>query len=177
MKKLMKPRKLGRFSNGGEVDSGEFNEAGSGPSEDVAAPAASTAPAEPAAAPEYKSFKEAFAANRKAGAKTFEYKGKKYTTDMAPARKEVASPERTDSLRSQSAAPAEKPKSKGMYQRGFEADKARLREFLKDDGSAAAERAKLAEHIRNLPAGARIQRANGGAVKARQVAKSHGKAC
>lgn len=36
------------------------------------------------ATPAYKSFKEAFAAERKAGSKTFEYMGKKYTTDLAP---------------------------------------------------------------------------------------------
>ena len=41
--------------------------------------------------PEYKSFKEAFAAERKAGNKTFEYMGKKYTTDTA-VRKEAAKP-------------------------------------------------------------------------------------
>ena len=39
------------------------------------------------------SFKEAFASNRKAGNKTFEWKGKKYTTDLASDKK--ASPSKT----------------------------------------------------------------------------------
>jgi hypothetical protein len=36
---------------------------------------------------EPKTFKEAFAKNRKAGKKTFTYKGKKYTTDLKKAPK------------------------------------------------------------------------------------------
>lgn len=36
-------------------------------------------------------FKEAFAKNRKAGNKTFEWKGKKYTTDLASDKKETKS--------------------------------------------------------------------------------------
>ena len=42
------------------------------------------------------SFKEAFAEARKAGDKTFEYMGKKYTTEMAGAKKPAASTTSTD---------------------------------------------------------------------------------
>ena len=52
-------------------------------------------PAEREAPAKAMSFKEAFAANRKAGAKTFEWNGKKYTTDIAtskPAAKPAAAP-------------------------------------------------------------------------------------
>lgn len=88
MKALAKAKKLKRFEDGGEVDAATMD-AGTKELERIRD---ENAAAEESAAPEYKSFKEAFAANRKSGAKTFEYNGKKYTTDLAPARKEVAKP-------------------------------------------------------------------------------------
>lgn len=73
MKHLMKPKKLKRFEDGGEVD-GAFNEAGSGPSED-SSPAA-------APAPERKqSFSEAFKAAKDGS--TFEWNGKKFKKEYA----------------------------------------------------------------------------------------------
>lgn len=58
---------------------------------------------EPVEAPKKTTFKAAFAAARKAGDKTFEWEGKKYTTALASNSKSsgaATSPERTDSLRS-----------------------------------------------------------------------------
>ena len=48
--------------------------------------------AEPAAPSKAMSFKEAFASNRKAGAKTFEWNGKKYTTKLKGDAKAAAKP-------------------------------------------------------------------------------------
>ena len=76
-----KSKMMKRYADGGETV--EYVEAGSGPSEDSSPMEAAESKAEEPSKPEYKSFKEAFAAERKAGNKTFEYMGKKYTTDMA----------------------------------------------------------------------------------------------
>ena len=43
-------------------------------------------------------FKEAFAAARKEGDKTFEWRGKKYTTEMAPSKPKPKSPEKRKPL-------------------------------------------------------------------------------
>jgi hypothetical protein len=50
---------------------------------DMPAPSSSMAEATELAAEKKQTFKEAFAAARRSGAKTFEYKGKKYTTELA----------------------------------------------------------------------------------------------
>ena len=53
-----------------------------------------TEEAAPAVEPKKQSFKEAFAEARKGGGKTFEWNGKKYTTDLAkPSRKVSTRPE------------------------------------------------------------------------------------
>lgn len=104
--------------------------------------------------PEYKSFKEAFAAERKAGNKTFEYMGKKYTTDMA-ARKEAAKP----------AAPAPKPALRA------ETNDDRAKRYV---AKRAAARAEAAANPARGRSG--VMLADGGVVK-RATVKSHGKAC
>ena len=104
--------------------------------------------------PEYKSFKEAFAAERKAGNKTFEYMGKKYTTDMA-ARKEAAKP----------AEPAPKPALRA------EPNDDRAKRYV---AKRAAARAEAAANPARGRSG--VMMADGGVVK-RASAKSHGKAC
>jgi hypothetical protein len=72
-------------------EDGAFNEAGSGTND------TDTKPTKP------QSFKEAFAAARSGGGKTFEWNGKKYTTDLAPA----------------------KPKNEGMSMTRMDPEKAR----------------------------------------------------
>lgn len=77
MTKLAKGGKAKRFDEGGEVQ-----DDATGVDEAVAAQSMRTAAEEqPAAKPS--SFKEAFAAARKGGGKTFEFNGKKYTTELA----------------------------------------------------------------------------------------------
>ena len=111
--------------------------------------------------PEYKSFKEAFAAERKAGNKTFEYMGKKYTTDMG-ARKETAKP----------AEPAPKPALRA------ETNDDRAKRFVAKRAAARAEAAANPARGRSgvMMASGGVAYANGGVVK-RASAKSHGKAC
>lgn len=138
-----------RFSEGGEVLDGPNPNI-----DDDTRSRAMESVAQTPAAPEYKSFKDAFAANRKAGAKSFEYKGKKYTTEMAAARKEAPapraraaseSPERRDALRSQ-------PVYRGAAPSDSASDKSRLAQI-------------------ELP-----KFASGGQVKARASVKNMGKA-
>jgi hypothetical protein len=111
--------------------------------------------------PEYKSFKEAFAAERKAGNKSFEYMGKKYTTDMA-ARKEAAKP----------AEPAPKPALRA------ETNDDRAKRYVAKRAAARAEAAANPARGRSgvMMANGGAAYANGGVVK-RAVVKSHGKAC
>lgn len=174
MKVLAKAKKMKRFADGGEVDGGDFIEAGSGPSEDSSpaaeAPAASEAPAKA----EYKSFKEAFAAERKAGNKTFEYMGKKYTTDVAAPRKEAAKP-------------AEPEKKAPLRQ---ETMRERAEAYVAKRAAARAEEAaadKSPKGQDRILTGIKknagenklmgsVKLANGGVVR-RATVKSHGKAC
>jgi hypothetical protein len=104
--------------------------------------------------PEYKSFKEAFNAERKLGKKTFDYMGKKYTTDMA-ARKEVAKP----------AEPAPKPALRA------ETNDDRAKRYVAKRAAARAEAAANAARGRSG-----VKMANGGVVK-RATATMRGKAC
>jgi hypothetical protein len=97
----MKKRK---FNDGGDVDVAAANESDD-PIETMNRRKGWT-DSEPAAesAPKKTAFKEAFATARKAGDKTFEWNGKKYTTDVAsPSKGATSSPERKDSLRSKPA--------------------------------------------------------------------------
>ncbi len=107
--------------------------------------------------PEYKSFKEAFAAERKAGNKTFEYMGKKYTTDMAP--RDTGS----DMARMQARAP--KPALRA------ETNDDRAKRYVEKRAAARAEAAANAARGRSG-----VKMANGGLVQ-RATVKSHGKAC
>jgi hypothetical protein len=111
--------------------------------------------------PEYKSFKEAFAAERKAGNKSFEYMGKKYTTDMA-ARKEAAKP----------AEPAPKPALRA------ETNDDRAKRFVAKRAAARAEAAANPARGRSgvMMANGGVAYANGGVVK-RATATMRGKAC
>ena len=111
--------------------------------------------------PEYKSFKEAFAAERKAGNKSFEYMGKKYTTDMA-ARKEAAKP----------AEPAPKPALRA------ETNDDRAKRFVAKRAAARAEAAANPARGRSgvKMANGGVAYAHGGVVK-RATATMRGKAC
>lgn len=151
----MKSKMMKRYEEGGEVE-GAFIEAGSGPSED----SSSESKAEPSK-PEYKSFKEAFAAERKAGNKTFEYMGKKYTTDMASR----TSARDTGSDVARKAASYPKPAPRAQTQRDLAEAYVAKR---------AAARAEAAANPARGRGGVKL--ANGGVVK-RATAKSHGKAC
>jgi hypothetical protein len=148
----MKSKMMKRYEDGGEVE-GAFVEAGSGPSEDSSPMEKS----ESSAKPEYKSFKEAFAAERKAGNKTFEYMGKKYTTDMAP--RDTGS----DVARMQARAP--KPALRA------ETNDDRAKRYVEKRAAARAEAAANAARGRSG-----VKMANGGVVK-RATATMRGKAC
>lgn len=90
---------------------------------------------EPVAPVRKQSFKEAFAEARKGGGKTFEWNGKKYTTEMAgaskPAAKVTDTGDETARLKARSAAPAAKPK----YETGFDRMNRENREAGRDIGS------------------------------------------
>lgn len=75
-------RKARRFDEGGMTDEDVKSFAGT-PENDSNAGMAEAATEAPAASAKKQSFKEAFAAARGAGDKTFEWNGKKFTTEMA----------------------------------------------------------------------------------------------
>jgi hypothetical protein len=98
----------------------------SGPSQSMASPA-----------PKSMSFKEAFASARKGGDKSFEWQGKKYTTDLA---------------KPKAAAPASAPKAaapKPKYETPYDRMNRQNREAAATKKSAAdTERATLRENVR-----------------------------
>jgi len=165
MKSLGKAKMLKRYADGGEtvdyVDgrASETMESSSGPSKSVSVETESVS--EEPSKPEYKSFKEAFAAERKAGNKTFEYMGKKYTTDMAAR----TSARDTGSDVARKAASYPKPAPRAQTQRDLA------------EAYVAKRAAARAEAAANPPRGrGGVKLASGGVVK-RATAKSHGKAC
>jgi hypothetical protein len=88
-------------------------------------------------APKSMSFKEAFASARKGGGKTFEWRGKKYTTELAKPKAAAPAPK--------AAAPAPKPK----YETPYDRMNRQNRETAATRKSAAdSERATLRENIR-----------------------------
>lgn len=170
-------KKLKRFEDGGEVDAATM-EAGTKELERIRDESA--AADEESAKPEYKSFKEAFAANRKAGVGTFEYNGKKYTTEMAGARKEVAAAKPAASTASADTA---KPKYETPYDRMNRTN----REASAAKSETASETARLASRVpakgrgvidtSNVNPNTLLPRRASGGVVARSTVKSHGKAC
>ena len=98
----------------------------SGPSKSVSSPAST---------PRSMSFKEAFASARKGGDKTFEWQGKKYTTELAKPKAAAPAP----------SAPAPKPK----YETPYDRMNRQNREAAAARKSAAdTERATLRENVR-----------------------------
>lgn len=172
----MKSKMMKRYERGGEVDAMET----SNQSED----SPPMGKAEEAAAPEYKSFKEAFAAERKAGNKTFEYMGKKYTTDMAAPRKEAA---KAASPKAESA-PAPKAAASTDVTKMSLSERAKASRESARSGSGSTDRRSVGERLRTAMAGkdrggntvdfvgSGMGMKNGGVVK-RATVKSHGKAC
>lgn len=173
-----------RFADGGEVSDGDHptldpdvraRALASVASRDDSESAAPT-PAET----NYKTFKEAFAANRKAGNDTFEYKGKKYTTEMA----------RSEAPKPRAAAPAAKSERSLSQRLGEEfASMERARNAMPASASAESRAAfdkVYGEKKSAYEAAARAERggtsvmkqklANGGLVR-RATAKSHGRMC
>jgi hypothetical protein len=154
----MKAKMMKRYKEGGPVDDMEVANQ-SAESQDIAS--SMSAGEKNTDEPQYKSFKEAFAAERKAGNKTFEYMGKKYTTDMA-ARKEAAKP----------AEPAPKPALRA------ETNDDRAKRYVEKRAAARAEAAANAARGRSgvKMANGGVAYANGGVVK-RATATMRGKAC
>ena len=88
------------------------------------------------------SFKEAFASARKGGDKTFEWQGKKYTTELAKPKAAAPAPK--------AAAPAPKPK----YETPYDRMNRQNREAAATRKSAAdTERATLRENVRKGASG------------------------
>jgi hypothetical protein len=163
----MKSKMMKRYADGGEtteyVDgrAPEVNESSSVTSKSVSSDTEALPAAEESAKPEYKSFKEAFAAERKAGNKSFEYMGKKYTTDMA-ARTTVRDTG-SDVARKEASYP--KPALRA------ETNRDRAERYV---AKRAAARAEAAANPARGRSG--VMMASGGVVK-RATVKSHGKAC
>jgi hypothetical protein len=151
----MKSKMMKRYEDGGILEAANQSE----DSQDIAR--SMSAGERNTDEPEYKSFKEAFAAERKAGNKSFEYMGKKYTTDMA-ARKEAAKP----------AEPAPKPALRA------ETNDDRAKRFVAKRAAARAEAAANPARGRSgvMMANGGVAYANGGVVK-RATATMRGKAC
>lgn len=105
---------------------------------------------EEAAAPEKKlSFKEAFAAARKGGGKTFEWEGKKYTTELASEKKSGSKPS-VDTGDDTARKAAVHPKAASGYETSYD----RMTRKNREDAAAAksakdSERAILRENIRS----------------------------
>lgn len=157
MKVLAKAKSMKRFSEGGEVDAMEEANK-SEESQDIAKSMGAGEKNTESSKPEYKSFKEAFAAERKAGNKTFEYMGKKYTTDVSSVRD-------TGSDVARKAASYPKPAPRAQTQRDLA------------EAYVAKRAAARAETAANPPRGrGGVKLANGGLVQ-RATVKSHGKAC
>lgn len=114
---MKKARKFKKFEEGGGVESYEDTTAGMKEAYDAqqAAPASdedlSRGGKEPVAAPK-QSFGQAFSAARKGGGKTFDYKGKTYTTDVAES-KPAAAPAAVAPKASSAPAPAAAKVSSG----------------------------------------------------------------
>jgi hypothetical protein len=90
------------------------------------------------------SFKEAFASARKGGDKSFEWQGKKYTTELAKPKAAAPAPK--------AAAPAPTPKPK--YETPYDRMNRQNRETAATRKSAAdAERATLRENVRKNMSG------------------------
>lgn len=154
----MKSKMMKRYEKGGPVDDMEAANQ-SEESQDIAS--SMGAGERNTDEPEYKSFKEAFAAERKAGNKTFEYMGKKYTTDMA-ARTTVRDTG-SDVARKEASYP--KPALRA------ETNRDRAERYV---AKRAAARAEAAANPARGRSG--VMMASGGVVK-RATVKSHGKAC
>jgi len=92
------------------------------------------------------SFKDAFAAARKGGGKTFEYNGKKYTTDLASAPTKAAAPMATGPGR----APTPPMKKSEPYETPYDRMNRKNNEMSAAKESTAAETARLRQ--RNMPA-------------------------
>jgi hypothetical protein len=191
MKVLAKAKKMKRYSDGGPVDDGSALEAAnnSSDSQDIASSMSAgerntesdtSSKAAEASKPEYKSFKEAFAAERKAGNKTFEYMGKKYTTDVT-ARTEARD---TGSDVARKAASHPKPALRAETQRDRAEAYVAKRAAARAEEAAADKSPKGQDRIltgikknagENKLMGS-VKLANGGVVR-RATVKSHGKAC
>ena len=128
----MATRKTKRYDEGGMTDEDVKSFAGTPENESTAGMREAYQPTktEETSAPAAKkpSFKEAFASARKAGDKTFQFEGKKFTTDLA-GEKKAAKVSDTGDETSRLATRAKKPEMK--YQslsdraRGYEADRAK----------------------------------------------------
>jgi hypothetical protein len=128
----MATRKTKRYDDGGMTDEDVKSFAGTPENESTAGMREAYQPtkAEETSTPAAKkpSFKEAFASARKAGDKTFQFEGKKFTTEMA-GEKKAAKVSDTGDETSRLATRAKKPELK--YQslqdraRGYEAERAK----------------------------------------------------
>ncbi|MFM1990235.1 MAG: hypothetical protein RJA99_3192 [Pseudomonadota bacterium] len=168
MKSLMKAKKVGRFADGGEVTTMTD---GTEVVNDMSPKTSGESPAAPTSSPEPSSFKEAFASARKGGAKTFEWKGKKYTTEMASSKPAAPKPSR-----SLSQGLGEKYAAVDRAYRNMPAETSpSAREALtkmRDSSRAAYEKAAESERTGKSV----VKLASGGLVRLGKL-KSHGKAC
>ncbi len=145
--KLAKGGKAKRFDEGGEVEIGDPNPAPKIESSEL--PPMSEE--QPAAKPS--SFKDAFAAARKGGEKTFEYNGKKYTTELASAPAKKAP---TTSGPGRTTTPVRKLVQETMADRAEGYGKKRAAARAADTAASAAKESTAAETARlrqrNMPA-------------------------
>lgn len=137
MTKLAKGGKAKRFDEGGEVEVGEANPLPKTETSELPAMSEEKSTAKPS------SFKEAFAAARKGGGKTFEFDGKKYTTELASAPAKKAA--------STASGPGRAPTpARAKYETPYDRMNRKGSEMSAAKESTAAETARLRQ--RNMPA-------------------------
>lgn len=126
-------RKTKRYNDGGMTDEDVSSFAGTPENESTAGMREGYTPEKdeaeaPAPAAKKTTFKEAFASARKAGDKTFQWEGKKYTTEMAGEKKAAPTTAKAAPTTAKAAEPEKaKPKYQSLSERarGFEAERAK----------------------------------------------------
>jgi hypothetical protein len=182
----MKSKMMKRYEDGGILEAANQSE----DSQDIAS--SMGAGERNTDEPEYKSFKEAYNAEKKLGKKTFEYMGKKHTIDTIAPRKEAA---KAAAPKAESA-PAPKEAAPTDVTKMSLSERAKASRESARSGSGSTDRRSVGERLRTAMAGkdrggntvdfagtgmgmnmgGAVAYANGGVVK-RAVVKSHGKAC
>lgn len=205
MKALAKAKSMGKYAryNDGSEDGVQASDAEGPASSYASANEVRAAKSDSDSAPATSTdFKSAFAAARKGGSSTFEWNGKKYTTEMAsakPASKPAASSRENQSMAETTRLKDAKPSGSGKYaagpdtamyeqsrrraiasmqekNRSYKPDSEPARPSVSSKQLSPVSMPRKASEFGADRAGSVQRLANGGVVQ-RAAVKSHGKAC